>query len=78
MLLAGVNPQELAERCLRRLPYRTLRWVTCDVKEGVLILRGRVPTYYLKQLAQTSVARVPGLKAITNNIEVLPRIPRSS
>ena len=64
---------ELAEGCLRRKPYLALRYVSCDCRGGVLVLRGRLPTYYLKQVAQEAVARLEGVKGVENRIEVVTR-----
>src|SRR5262245_65590870 len=60
---------ELAEGCLRRNPYRTLKNVACDCRDGVLVLRGCLPSYYLKQVAQEVVARLEGVQAIDNQIQ---------
>jgi hypothetical protein len=62
---------EGAESCLRSNPYLALKNVTCDYREGVLTLRGCLPSYYLKQIAQTAVARVAGEARIVNEIEVV-------
>jgi len=62
---------EGAESCLRSNPYLALKNVTCDYREGVLTLRGCLPSYYLKQVAQTAVARVAGGVRIVNEIEVI-------
>jgi osmotically-inducible protein OsmY len=61
---------EIAQAALRRSAYVELRNVSCDFSGGVLTLQGRVPTYYLKQLAQASVADVPGVVEIHNRVEV--------
>jgi hypothetical protein len=50
------SPQAVAERGLRSSRYAALRHVSCDYRGGVLVLRGRLPTYYLKQMAQEVVA----------------------
>lgn len=62
---------EGAERCLRCNSYLALKNVSCEYREGVLTLRGCLPTYYLKQLAQTAVARLDGVERINNEIEVI-------
>ena len=64
-------PQELAERCLRSNSYPALRKITCDFLNGVLILRGCVETYYLKQLAQEVVASLAEPGRIDNQIQVV-------
>jgi hypothetical protein len=50
------SPQAVAERGLRGSRYSALKHVSCDYQDGVLVLRGRLPTYYLKQIAQEVVA----------------------
>jgi osmotically-inducible protein OsmY len=65
------DPADLAERALRNSPYLALRNVACDCHDGVLTLRGCVPTYYLKQVAQAAAARVDGVRQVVNEIEVL-------
>jgi len=62
---------EGAENCLRSNPYLALKNVSCLYHEGVLTLRGCLPTYYLKQMAQAAVARVDGVQRIVNEIEVI-------
>ena len=69
--------QELAERCLRSNPYLALKNVSCDCREGVLVLRGCLPSYYLKQLAQEVVARLEGVQTIDNQIQVVTPASRS-
>ena len=65
---------ESAERRLREADFRFSRCIFCQYHEGVLLLRGRVPTYYLKQIAQTVVADVPGVEQVDNRIEVFAAI----
>ena len=62
---------ELAEGCLRRNPYLALKNVACDCREGVLVLRGCLPSYYLKQIAQEAVAGLEGVERIDNQIQVV-------
>ncbi len=64
------DPAELAQAKLTASPYLALRTLTCDSHEGVLAIRGRVPTFYLKQMAQTAVRDVPGVEEINNQIQV--------
>ena len=66
-----VDPANLAERALRNSPYLALRNVACDCRDGLLTLRGCLPTYYLKQVAQAVVAHVEGVRQVVNEIEVL-------
>lgn len=62
-----------AEMGLRRSSYRELRGISCYFHEGVLTLRGRLPSYYLKQVAQTLVVRTVAHCAVVNRIEVVDR-----
>ncbi len=64
------GPGDLAEGLLRGNSYLALKNVSCDYQDGVLTLRGRVPTYYLKQVATAVVAGVPGIERIINQIDV--------
>jgi hypothetical protein len=62
---------EQAESRLRDSPYFALRMVSCESRNGVLVLRGCLPTYYLKQLAQATVVRGQGAPTtVLNEIEV--------
>ena len=67
---AGIAEQA-ADRLLHH-PYHALRNVSCEFHEGVLTLRGRLPSYYLKQMAQTAVAHLDGVQQVVNRIEVRP------
>jgi carbon storage regulator CsrA len=62
--------REVAEDHLRRSGYLALRDISCEVREGVARMQGRLPTYYLKQVAQAIVAEVEGVDAVINQIEV--------
>ncbi len=59
---AGTGPDD---------PYLALENIFCDSLGGVLALRGCLPTYYLKQIAQEVVARLEGVEAIDNQIQVV-------
>lgn len=56
---------------LSRNPYHiSSRKISYRFADGILSLHGSVPTYYLKQVAQTIVAGVDGVSQIDNQIEV--------
>jgi osmotically-inducible protein OsmY len=70
----ATNPaqiRELAERSLRSNPYLALKNISCDWLDGVLVLRGCLPTYYLKQIAQEVVASLQGVARLDNQIQVV-------
>jgi hypothetical protein len=47
------------------------RDVKCDFADGVLTLRGRVPTFYLKQVVQARLAELDGVTEIRNLVDVI-------
>jgi hypothetical protein len=64
--------QAEAERALRCGRYPALKKLSCDYRGGVLVLRGCLPSYYLKQVAQEVVAhQVPGVSRLDNQIQVV-------
>ena len=70
-----------ARHRIQRSAYLPLRSLSCDYLQGVLTIRGQVPTYYLKQLAQSLVSTVEGIQEVQNLVDVvlpgsLPRQPR--
>jgi osmotically-inducible protein OsmY len=71
------SPQAVAERGLRSSRYSALQHVSCDCRGGVLVLRGCLPTYYLKQVAQEVVAHLEGVEGVENQILVVPGASRS-
>jgi hypothetical protein len=50
--------------------YRVLRRIESEYSDGVVVLRGRVPSYYMKQVAQSSLLTPPLVEQIVNLIEV--------
>ena len=69
--LAGGD--ELVQRVVARLQIRLgsqLRDFQMSAREDGLILRGKVRTYYGKQMVQEVVMEVSGLAILSNDIEV--------
>lgn len=50
--------------------YRNLRDVRCSCKDGRAVLTGRTKSFYQKQVAQVIAAKVAGVTAVENLIEV--------
>lgn len=50
--------------------YAALRRLRCEVTGAVVIVQGVVPSYYLKQLAQTVLQRLNGIRTVRNLVEV--------
>ena len=58
---------------LRTNPYPTIQELSCECDDnGMLFLRGRLSSFYQKQLAQEAVARLPGVTQVVNQTEVAP------
>jgi len=58
------------EEDLRSSGYHALGHVVCQDHEGVIILHGHVPSFYMKQLAQVVAGKVPGVARIVNRLVV--------
>ena len=63
--------EEAAMACLYDSPYRALRRISCECKDGVLFLKGRLFRFHETQAAQETVARVRGVIEVVNQIEVV-------
>jgi osmotically-inducible protein OsmY len=57
-------------RVLLETGYAPLRCIQCDVSDGVVELTGSVPSFYIKQLAQTAVLRLKQIRGIKNRLRV--------
>jgi len=51
-----------------------LRQLEVEVEGGVVMLRGRVRSFYDKQLAQTCCGRVAGVRQVIDGIDVVPEL----
>ncbi len=61
-----------ARKRLKSTSYPSIRRLSCECDDqGVLYLRGRLSSYYQKQLAQEAVADLPGVVQIENQAEVI-------
>lgn len=61
------NQLELA---LAENPYLTGRQVRFETREGTIVLRGVVNSYFQKQMAQESLRRIDGVDEIENELTV--------
>jgi osmotically-inducible protein OsmY len=50
--------------------YSALRNVEFEIENGIVLLRGSVPSHHQKQVAQTVAQTVPGIRNVANGIEV--------
>lgn len=75
--LVASAQKELAEDPLFRGSSQLIRIHECD---GTLVLEGRLPSFYLKQLLQTMLQKLDGVDHIDNRVHVdyPPRMFRRS
>ena len=74
LLAQGIEDVRLAirvEMVLRATGHRALCNAEVTVQERVVTLTGRVPSYFLKQLAQTAAGGVTGIERIQNDLAVV-------
>ncbi len=64
------DPASLVAARLRRSGYPRLRGVKCEFQDGVTVLSGTVPTFHLKQLAQSLASHTPGVHQVDNRLSV--------
>ncbi len=62
---------DVANELLQKQPHLSMQPIWCEFAEGELFLRGHLPSFYLKQLAQTAVAGLDGVRHVVNEIEVV-------
>lgn len=59
------------ERALHATGHNVLREIEVFVTARIVRLVGRVPSYYLKQVAQVTALAIPGTHQIHNDLEVI-------
>jgi len=60
--------QRVADNCPYWYYFKSIAY---EFDEGVLTLRGRVPSFYLKQVLQEVLADLPAIEWIDNHVEVV-------
>jgi len=68
----GAMSATALQQQLQSSPYWSVRQLICYVDQGRIVLRGTVPSYYLKQIAQSLAVKAVGAERMDSNIEVLP------
>jgi osmotically-inducible protein OsmY len=68
--LEDLRLAERVEQALRATRYGPLRGIEVAVQARLIILRGQVPSYYLKQAAQAIALAVPGAHELRNHLDV--------
>lgn len=64
-----LSPPEPAE-VLTSSPLPQLRRLIVTVSDGEVVITGKVPSYYLKQLAQETLRPALGRRRLLNRVEV--------
>lgn len=67
------NAQDLSElvrTTLDRSPYFTAKKLRIETRSGYVVLRGTVPSYYQKQMAQESLRGLEGVHHVFNELRV--------
>ncbi len=62
---------EAAKQRILHQPHLTQQRIWCEFDRGRLFLRGQVPSFYFKQIAQEAVAGMADVRQIVNEIEVV-------
>ena len=69
-----IDAKKIAEAARHRIlhqPHLTQQRIWCECEQGRLSLRGQVPSFYFKQLAQEAVVGMEGVCQVINEIEVI-------
>lgn len=56
---------------LRQTGYGQLRRLELHCDGDSITIAGRVPTYFLKQFAQSTIIGIPGVRCVTNEVQVV-------
>lgn len=67
------SAERAAQQRLKSCGYEALKHIACHFRRGTMILRGTVPTYYHKQVAQETVRDLRDVDVVVNDISVSPR-----
>jgi osmotically-inducible protein OsmY len=62
--------EKAVHKRLNSTGYRSLSLVRCQFHNGTLTLKGEVPSYYHKQIAQEAIRKIGNVTAIENKIDV--------
>ena len=71
-ILEDLRLAQSVEQALRTTGHLPLRVVQVFAGGRVVILQGRVPSYHLKNVAETTALSVIGVEELRNNLEVVP------
>ncbi|TWU00125.1 BON domain protein [Botrimarina colliarenosi] len=72
--MVAENAERVIHAAVRRLGQSShlyLRHIECHVEEDALCLEGKVPSFYLKQAAQSLLQSLEGVERVVNRLEVV-------
>lgn len=75
-ILEDLRLAQRVERELQMTGYLPLRTILVSASGRFVILQGRVPSYYLKQVAGITALGVMGVEELRNDLEIVPGEPR--
>jgi hypothetical protein len=77
--LASSVEEQARQRLANNCPYAFyFKQITFEFAGGMLTLRGRVPTFYLKQMLQSWLRDLDNVKHIDNQVDVVSATGLSS
>lgn len=69
----GIQGLELLHRvdsAIKENPHLNGHQVFCQEESGIVVLHGRVKSYFQKQMAQEALKRLAGVERVINELEV--------
>src|SRR5215210_6860911 len=75
LVACGKSDADLQKAASDKLTAEKVSGVTVAVKDGTATLTGQVADITVKTKAEASVKSVEGIKAVTNNITLIPQPP---
>jgi osmotically-inducible protein OsmY len=66
----GDKIQERMEQFLKTRMLSGSHVIQCSFQEGMLLIRGKVGSYYAKQLAQEYARQISGVEQVANHLTV--------
>lgn len=58
------------DMAIKQNPHLSRHQVFCQEESGIVILHGRVSTFFQKQMAQESLKKLEGVEKVINQLEV--------
>lgn len=69
--LPEISLEDRVRLSFERLGYPQLNAIKLTANGNVMLMTGKLNSFYLKQIAQTVAIKVPGISSVDNKIEVV-------